>query len=89
MLQITIFRDEAKKETTVARIVDSETSEELAAMNRETGLIDFSVLKNHIGETIAILDIDITNNKFTTLSKKEKILLGLKEDSDGIMTIEY
>jgi len=89
MLQITIFKDKIKKETTVAIINDLETSDELASMNRETGLIDFSVLENHIGETVVILIIDITNGAFTTVSKEEKTLLSIKPNSDGIMTIEY
>ena len=89
MLQITIFKDTEKHETTVARIVDLETTEELAAMDRETGLIDFSVLRNHVGTTISILVIDITNNTFRPQSREEKILLSVKRNSNGIMSIEY
>ncbi len=89
MLQITIFKDTIKQETSVSRIVDLETTEELAAMDRETGLIDFSVLRNHVGTTISILVIDITNNTFRAQSREEKILLSVKRNSNGIMSIEY
>jgi len=89
MLQITIFKDTIKQETFVSRIVDLETTEELAAMDRETGLIDFSVLRNHVGTTISILVIDITNNTFRAQSREEKILLSVKRNSNGIMSIEY
>ena len=89
MLQITIFKDTIKQETFVSRIVDLETTEELAAMDRETGLIDFSFLRNHVGTTISILVIDITNNTFRAQSREEKILLSVKRNSNGIMSIEY
>lgn len=89
MLQITIFKDTEKHETTVARIVDSETLDELAAMDRETGLIDFSVLEGHIGEIITVLTIDITNSPVTTLTKEEKVLLSVKTNSEGIATIKF
>lgn len=89
MLQITIFKDTIKQETFVSRIVDLETTEELAAMDRKTGLIDFSVLRNHVGTTISILVIDSTNNTFRPQSREEKILLSVKRNSNGIMSIEY